>query len=225
MALIENMKKGRQDGGYTRVFGDVELGALISQVHATSISAGTELEKLICSHHTQVMTQQDLADMLNKRLQNGTWLIPKKLIQKHIKKNIGSNSEPDFIIIVLVDTHAYVVELKDGDSFDTKKAKGEVTSCRAFAQQFGNYLLKNELFFDVSIRVCCFNQTSHDEIVKGFKGVIKKSEAWTGQDLCKVLGISYSNILQQRAVHQRQNLEYFANELLKITPLNFYSQE
>ncbi|MDN4065636.1 MULTISPECIES: type II restriction endonuclease [Ralstonia solanacearum species complex] len=216
------MKKGRSDGGYTRVFGDEELGSLISQVHATSISAGTELEKLICSSHTQVMTQQDLANLLNKKLPNGSWLIPKKLIQKHIKKNIGSNSEPDFIIIVLVDEKAYVVELKDGDSFDTKKAKGEVASCRTFAQLFGNYLLKNELFFEVSIRICCFNQTSHDEIVKGFKGAIKKSEAWTGQDLCRVLGISYSNIIQQRAVHQQQNLTYFVGELMKINLLKIH---
>ena len=46
MALIRN-RQGRTDGGYTRVFGDAQLGGLISRVHGTSIAAGNELEKLI----------------------------------------------------------------------------------------------------------------------------------------------------------------------------------
>ncbi|MBY4717509.1 hypothetical protein [Ralstonia mannitolilytica] len=216
MALISKMKKGRKDGGYTRLFGDDDLGSLISQVHATSISAGTELENLICSLHTQIMEERSLTDFINGKLPNGTWLIPKRIIKKYLKKSMGSDSEPDFIIIVLTDKKAYVVEIKDGDTFDTKKSQGEVASCRKFAQLFANYLLKNGLFYDVSIKICCFNQNSHEEIVKGFKHAIRKSEAWTGQDLCRVLGISYTNILQQRAVHQKQNLIYFAAELLKI---------
>lgn len=225
MALISKMKKGRKDGGYTRLFGDDELGSLISQVHATSISAGTELENLICSLHTQIMREKELGEFLNNRLPNGTWLIPKNIIKKYLKKSIGSDSEPDFIIVVLVDKKAYVVEIKDGDTFDTKKSQGEVASCRKFAQLLADYLLKNELFYEVSIKICCFNQNSHDEIVKGFKNAIRKSEAWTGQDLCRVLGISYTNILQQRAVHQKQNLVYFAAELLKIDEMkNHLSQ-
>ena len=220
MALIFDRNKGRADGGYTRVFGDAQLGALISQVHATSISAGTELEKMICNLHTQVMSEQNLADFLNQKLTNGTWLISKKLTQKHIKKNIGSTSEPDFIFIIIADKNAYIVELKDGDTFDTKKSKGEIDSCRRFAQLFGNYLLKNNLFYKTDIRICCFNQSSHDEIVKGFKGQISKKEAWTGKELCKTLGISYENILKQREVHQEQNIKYFVDELKKVDPIN-----
>ena len=47
MALIRDRKPGRTDGGYTRLFGDAQLGSLISRVHGALISAGTELEKLV----------------------------------------------------------------------------------------------------------------------------------------------------------------------------------
>lgn len=216
MALIEKQKKGREDGGYTRIFGIKTLGALISQVHATSVSAGTELEKLILKAHTLTMDGAMLADFLNKRLLNGTYLIPKKLIKQAIKGAIESDSEPDFLIIVVVDKKAYVVELKDGDTFDTKKAAGEIASCKKFAGLLQAFFMKNNLSYEVSIKICSFNQTSHEKIIEGFKGHLKKSEAWTGKELCKILSISYDNIIKQREVHQQHNLQFFVERLLEI---------
>jgi hypothetical protein len=216
MALIEEQKKGREDGGFTRTLGDAKLGSLISQVHATSISAGTELEKLICEKHSLVMTKDDFSSFVNKKLQNGTYLIPKKVIKSIIKKAIGSKSEPDFLVIVIVDSKAYVVEVKDGDAFDTKKSAGEIASCREFAKLFAQYLIKIEINYEVEIRVCCFNQTTKAAIVSGLKGEILISEAWTGADFCKVLGISYTAIVKQREVHQERNFEYFIERLLTI---------
>jgi len=216
MALIEERDSGREDGGYTRILGDKKLGALISQVHATSISAGTELERMICEKHSMVMTKEDFSYFINKKLKNGTYLIPKKLIKTIIKKSIGSNSEPDFIVIVIVDTKAYVVEVKDGDTFDTKKSAGEIASCREFAKLFSQYLIKMELNYDVSIRVCSFNQTSKQAIVTGLKNEITLSEAWTGAEFCKLLGISYQAIIQQRKVDETKNFNFFIDQLLQI---------
>ena len=45
--LIEKTDEGRKDGAYTRLFGNADLGAFISRVHSASISAGTELEKIV----------------------------------------------------------------------------------------------------------------------------------------------------------------------------------
>ena len=47
MAKIEEMKKSKNSGGYARVLGNEELGGLISRVHSTVISNGTELERII----------------------------------------------------------------------------------------------------------------------------------------------------------------------------------
>lgn len=216
MALIENAKLGRKDGAYTRVLGNPELGALISQIHATSISAGTELERMITEKHTNVMTAEHLSLFLRNKLPNGTYLMPKPIIKNLLKKSIESDSEPDFVIIVLVDKKAYVTELKDGDTFDTKKSAAEVSNCRKFAVQLHTFFVKYNMPYDVEIRMCCFNQESRDEIVIGFKNQVKPKEVWTGRDLCKVLGISYETILRQRQEDQTKNYQFFIEELVKI---------
>jgi hypothetical protein len=217
MALIEERKKGREDGGYTRLFGLEKLGSLISKVHATSISAGTELERLICEKHSMVMNSEDFSKFINKdnTLLSGTYLIPKKLIKKIIKKAIGSKSELDFMIIIIADKKIYVTEVKDSDAFDTKKSSGELASCREFAKLFAQYIIKMNLNYSVEVRICSFNQNSKKKIVEGLKNAITISEAWTGKDLCKILGVCYETIITQRKVHQEANLKYFKKNCQK----------
>jgi hypothetical protein len=113
MAKIRNAKKGREDGGYSRVFGHPQLGALMSRVQATTISAGTELEKLISEKHGQLMDASQLGLFLGNRLPAGTYVVGKSLIKKHLKSVIQSTSEPDFVVVIIVDSKIYVVELKD----------------------------------------------------------------------------------------------------------------
>lgn len=215
MALISERKQGRKDGGYTRLLGNVQLGALISQVQATVIAAGTELEKQI-ERHAQTMTDAELTQFVNGQLRAGTYLITKKQIKKRLKPAIGSQHEPDFLAVLVKKSQVFVIEVKDGDTFDTKKSAGEVAACNAFAAQLAAFFLKNNLPYDVSIRICCFNQTSKDAIVKGFKSEITSSQAWTGEDLCKALSISYQTLLAQREADQKQNLVYFVNQLQNI---------
>ena len=47
MVRITDSNQGRRDGAYTRLFDNPNIGAMISQIHSTSIRAGTELEKVI----------------------------------------------------------------------------------------------------------------------------------------------------------------------------------
>ena len=49
MAKIENSKVKNTGGGYARLFGNEELGELITKVHSAVISSGSELEKMINS--------------------------------------------------------------------------------------------------------------------------------------------------------------------------------
>lgn len=63
MAKISERNDGREDGGYSRVFGHRKLGALISQVQATSIAAGNELEAIIAKH-LDIMSHAELGQFL-----------------------------------------------------------------------------------------------------------------------------------------------------------------
>lgn len=49
MVRIQDSRPKNSGGGYTRVFGNEELGKLITKVHSALISSGTDLEKLINS--------------------------------------------------------------------------------------------------------------------------------------------------------------------------------
>ncbi len=210
MALIRNFA-GREDGGYTRVVGDPLLGKLFSRVHSTVIASGNELEKLI---QDRVKAIPDLDDFLAwTTYPEQVFLAPKKLIKKSTKINTDG-AEPDFVIFDAAKQHCHIVELKDGDAFDTKKAAGELASMEKFCTHFSPYIR-----FSVSIHFCCFNAQSRKAVIEAFKRRITEEQAMTGRDFCKLLEIDYDEILRLRTEHQRENLAFVAAELMQIEAL------
>ncbi len=206
--LIEKTKPGRKDGGYTRLFGDEELGALISRVHSASISAGTELEKIIIS---KVRKINNATDLFEKKISEGIFLIDKKQIKKSF---LQGKQEPDFLIVKIKEEECYIIELKDGDNFDTKKSQGEIVNLKAYAHH-----ISSKIAFKTSIHVCFFNQNNKEKIVSGFKGNITKEQAMTGEEFCNLLAIDYKAIISAREKDQQENINFFIKELKKIDKL------
>ena len=54
MALIRDAKPKEVSGGYIRIFGNEQVGSLMSRVQSAVISAGKELEKLIIEQTQQI---------------------------------------------------------------------------------------------------------------------------------------------------------------------------
>jgi hypothetical protein len=216
MALIEK-RKGRRDAnsGYSRVFGNQQLGSLISRVHATSISAGNELEKIISSLANITIT---LDDIIDENFFEGVFLITKNSVKKS-KLKLFSNLEPDLLIFKIKNKHqhCYIVELKDGDNFDTKKSSGEKENMK----KFENHISK-KIQFTTSIHFCCFNQNSRHMIVNGFKGRISEEEALTGQELCDILNIDYNKVVSMREKDQKANFKFFLDSLVEIPQISTY---
>jgi hypothetical protein len=150
MALIEKSKGRKEGGGYERLFGNKDIGHLLSRVQATVISSGTELEKVIGELSNNI---GDVDNFLNfQQLSTGVYLISKKAIKT---SRLKSDKEP-YLIVFKIDAeqhHCYIIELKDGDTFDTKKAAGEVM----LLKEFENHLSRR-IRFTTSIHVCSFNQ-------------------------------------------------------------------
>ena len=210
MALIENMSGRKRGSGYERLFGDAQIGHLISRVQGAVISAGSELEKLIAD---KVPTIPDLDEFLERGvLDSKVRIASKQQVKKSDKLNAGG-SEPDFLIFRRYGHHTvcHVVELKDGDAFDTKKSAAEHEAMESFVQRTAR-----NIPFTVKMHFCCFNQNDRDEIVSGFKGRITPESALTGREFCELLKISYEDILKDRAADARQNLEYFVTQLSRI---------
>ena len=210
MAKIRDSKLKESSGGYQRVLGVDALGSLISRIHATVISSGTELERMIIDKVEKIPDLDKFLDC--DSMPEGVYIAPKKQVKECRKLQINS-SEPDFLIFKRRDGKqaCYVIELKDGHVFDTKKAGAERHAVHSFVRDNGQHLQ-----YRVHSRFCAFNQEDKQAIVRGFKGKIKQEEAMTGREFCELLELDYEEIVESRKLDQSDNLEFFLSELVKI---------
>ena len=207
---IPKKLKNKPSGSYARLFGNTAQGNLMSRVHSGSIKAGNELERMITE---RVKAIEDLDDFLtNEIMPDGVLLATKKQIKKSTRLN-ATGLEPDFMIFKRREEsqHCHVVELKDGYSFDTKKAEAEHT-------QLHNFVAKNarRLPYRTFTHFCAFNEHSREDIWKGFKRKINLEEAMTGREFCDLLEIDYDEIVKIRTADTAYNRRLFVTDLLKI---------
>lgn len=207
--------KGRKDGcsGYTRVLGNEELGKLISKVQSTVISNGTELERIIVSKSKEIKNLEEFIDNVTyENQEDGVYLCQKKILKKSTKYNIAG-IEPDLLIFIVERCRiCKVIELKDGDNFDTKKSQGEKEHLEQFATTFGA-----KIPFVTQYYICSFNQLDKKHIKEGFKNKFELEHIMTGKELCDLLNINYNDIIEKRKIDMEDNINYFIDELIKIT--------
>jgi hypothetical protein len=205
MALISNARGRGEDetpSGYERLFGNRQLGMLMSKVQSAVISTGNELE-----------------GMLAKEIKDTKGISMQK-ISKENRVFKGIKDGHDIIIdcVVEKDGKIKLIEIKDGDTFDTKKVAGEVSSLvTAKAHLMKSHNLKEE---DVSIHYCSFNATNHEQIERGAKGLLPKNSAMTGKEFCDLVGLDFNKIVQERKKDQIENLNFFIAELKKIPEIH-----
>ncbi|MCL6543183.1 MAG: hypothetical protein K6T87_21745 [Roseiflexus sp.] len=215
MARISD-SKGRSDtnSGYARLFGNQRLGQLLSRVHATVIRTGNELEHII-----QEETPAHLKTSLDAILSNQGELLPKSGLQVVFQCRMpGESGQPGGTVDVAVFDHSNqkisVIELKDGDTFDTKKSSGELESMKKFAQW-----ISHKTGYSADYYFCSFNQDDKEAIVRGAKSRFDIKHAMTGRELCIILEIEYDTLREKRQNQQAENLDYFLTELLKISEI------
>jgi hypothetical protein len=212
MALIENAKGRRVDqspSGYTRLFGVPALGNLISRIQAAVISCGSELEQLIWDRVVQI---DDLDWFLKTTLhseEDRVFVARKQQIKSC--KTIQSQYEPDFLAFHPLTRNCYIMEVKDGDQFDTKKAAGERQMLEKFRTD-----ISHSVPYITHIYLCSFNSPTREEIYRGLKRKFQRAELITGRELCDLFRIEYDSIVKHREKDQQANLEYIVHELLAI---------
>ena len=123
---------------------------------------------------------------------------------------------PDFFLVSekYAFRHCYIVELKDGHLFDTKKVAAESQAMRNFIERHAQ-----NLRYKMSSHFCAFNQHDREAIRTGFKNRISPQEAMTGREFCELLEIEYDEIVERRKADGPANVTYFLEELVKIEPV------
>ena len=126
----------------------------------------------------------------------------------------STDAVPDFMVFRRRNgfQHCYVVELKDGHVFDTKKVDAERQAMHRFIERNAQ-----NLQYGMSSHFCAFNQHDKEAIRSGFKNRINLQEAMTGREFCELLEIDY--IVERRKADGPANVAYFLEELVKIEPV------
>ena len=197
------------------MFNDPDVGALVSRIHATSIRAGTELEHII---QRESEANGKAIDNLDEFLSNGVdgVFIASKTAIKKCAKIQSPGAEPDYLVFVRngARRECFVVELKDGDQFDTKKSSGEINNLVLFSTNVGSTLP-----YATTIRVCSFNQEDKQAIVVGFKQTIDEKLVWTGREFCDLLGFDYDAIVDERKNDAEDNRRFLVEQMLGVPSL------
>jgi len=211
LALISETA-GREDNksGYVRLFGHTHLGKLMSRVHATVIRSGNELERLL-EHATPQHLRVDLPDAI-RRANNPESKGLSVVFRPRLKMAPGRpNITGDVVVLNHDRKEVSIIEVKDGDTFDTKKASGERASLQASADQ-----LHRETGYTPSIFFCSFNQDSKEAIVAGAKNRFTLAEVMTGRQLCGILNIPFNSFVAKRRHEQATNVDYFLAQLCSM---------
>ena len=204
-------KKHKTSGSYGRLFDDEKIGLVMSDVQSTAIRNGNELEKLI-ERYSNPLTNSDTCNLINEiksgTIQNGTYLLSK---DSYRGTAIAiPNHEPDYIVVRANDTSIkiVVVEMKDGDDFDTKKSNAELetlTACKDF--------IENNFEISTDYALCCFNQKSRQNIVRGLKNRFDEAHVMTGNEFCELIDIEYETIINERKSDAADNVMELARRL------------
>ena len=211
MAKIRDAQGRREDqspSGYSRLFGNIELGNLMSRVQGAVISAGTELERLILERCQRIPDFDDFVTDLDNR-SPGIFVATKNQIKR--SEIVESKFEPDLMAFDLERRICHVIEVKDGDQFDTKKSEGERITLHAFVDDVASVLP-----FSFKIFMCSFNAPSKDAIYQGLKHKFELEELMTGRELCDLLGIDFDELCETRKSDQEDNIDYFIEQLKSI---------
>ena len=141
--------------GYFRLFGDRRLAYLIRRIHATVISNGSELERMICENTRANGTTiadgtscEDLIYYYQNHCLGQTTYFNKLNVSKPSLIRAGLSLESKNKISVdgvwiLPDKSVLVCEYKDGDGFDTKKSDAEIKSLQKILKWMKHHGVSN----------------------------------------------------------------------------------
>lgn len=212
MAKIRNSNPKQSSGSYERLVGNKAMASIFTKAQSTVITNGTELEKIISNHANKIDDLNSFVRKFDKEtVANGSYLCTKNVLKKSCY-NLEKH-EPDFLAFTINDSQklCYVVELKDGDSFDTKKSLVEKKSLILFVNH-----IAPKIPFRINHYVCCFNQSDKNRIITGFKNVFTKDEVITGKEFCDILGINYDAIVALRSADAADNFRYVVDKMFEI---------
>jgi|TARA_Y100000310_G_scaffold240067_1_gene243856 hypothetical protein len=228
MALIKNSNpKGNiEDSGYYRLTGDKILALLLQKSQSTVITNGIELEHYIESYCTYKVykteytnispktgnlvktrfklegTTPTIDTILEKYNDGENCFFPKIKISKEELKKYGieltSKNKIELDGVWIVDGIIYIIEMKDGSDFDTKKSDGEIKTFKLVKRLFKGY--------DFQINIVLWNLK--DITNNSVKSLEAKKYITNGKTFSETVGLDFDKINIERKKDQEENKKW-----------------
>jgi hypothetical protein len=198
MALLKDAKSKTDEeitnSGYWRMSKNIDMARLFQQIQSTVIRNGNELEELVFrDSHIRGRVKQEYTDV---DLEDAPCLYYKTTLKEGIIPGLEKSVHPDFIVV----THdsVSVVELKDGNNFDTKKSTGEIDKLEmitAFLQQHTSKKVKGLIVL----------WNTEDLGNASFKDKRASRHLMTGREFADLVGIDFDALNKSREADAQKN--------------------
>jgi hypothetical protein len=236
MALIKNSnpQSDIKNSGYYRLTGNEDIARLSQRIHSTVISNGNELERVIVSFVSYPVYKTEytyISPKTGNKLKNpikveGTTPTIHRVLEKYEKgencyfpnlrisrddfKSIGvdlkSKKNIEIDAIIIYNGVIYIVEVKDGHDFDTKKSDGEIRMFKLIEKFLEHTNYKNI--------ITLFNLDDGDN--SNFKSEEVEDYITTGKEFCNLIALNFDFIVEYRKKDQKENEKFIIEEYRKI---------
>jgi len=219
MAKIKNYKpkKDNSSGGYLRLYSDQDMSNYHTAVHSTVIRNGNELVTKMINHYQgnlPVFKGKDV-NLFQKTVTvfennpNGCIIVGAK-IKIEVDKEEYRTIEID--LIIFYQKTLVILELKDGNNFDTKKSPAEIDSLFLCKEKFNN------VGYTVVNKFVSFNSDGTHSIKDNRIHDIFQN----GVDFCNEYNFDFDGIINERELdtydNRQSELKYAEKILRKYKP-------
>ena len=236
MALVKNANPDVdiKNSGYYRLVENKQIAELFRAAHSTVISNGTELEHFIqnnCPYKVYKTeyskyslktgkpvknpqkiegTTPTIKTVFQKYNENENCYFPKIKISKEdfIKYGVNLKSKKNIELdgVWIVDGKIYIVEIKDGSDFDTKKSDGEIQMFKYIKKLFRDY--------NIQINIVLWNLENPDN--HSVKSLEVGEYITTGRLFSEQVGLSFDDIVELRRKDSVNNESYVIEKIREI---------
>jgi hypothetical protein len=207
--LIEDRKpKGdTKDSGYYRLLGHEPLANLIRKAQSCVIGNGNELEN-------KVLQYSSASNKFNKQHLDEFNLDTSSAFIVQMKVPTPNSSQKKNVAVdcvAITNEEIFLIELKDGSNFDTKKSAGEVASLNKACSIVSSRDPRNR---KCTPKIVFWNAQSLKEVSFKVKGA--DDMLMLGQEFCSTFGVDFNKINSERKQDAERNLQYFVEQLKQM---------
>jgi len=215
MAQIKDANP-KTPSAYLRVTDNPFLAEILQKSHSTMIRNGNELEDLIAENSNLNVSKNISISSFDPSDYEDQTLIHKFKIENQTSIK---NTHVDFLLINPKNKSMILIEMKDGDNFDTKKATGEIDKLENCQRHF------NKTYSEWETKASIVLWNNEDITQASFKDFRAKNYIINGRTIQNTLGVKWDNIELKRKQDRFFNTKWLIRNILFHLNQNYDLEE